>query len=163
MNNIELKAIEELNQSIIEKSELGILHFTEHLSWETGTANNISIRDFKPILVDEPCALGGRDLAPNPVELLIAGAISCFSISFEIIANQQGIKLESFDVDFDADIDLTVFFGIKEGERGMQNSIIRVRIKADASLEKLKEVLETAKSLSPVLNSLKTKPEIILL
>ncbi|MDO4536488.1 MAG: OsmC family protein [Clostridium perfringens] len=163
MNNIELNAIEELNQSIMDKPESGILHFTEHLSWQTGTANNISIRDFKPILVDEPCALGGRDLAPNPIEYLIAGAISCFSISFEILASKEGVKLESLDVDFDTDFDLAVFFGIKDGEKGIQHSTIKIKAKTDVSPEKLEELFNSAKNSSPVLNSLKTKPEIVIL
>ncbi len=162
MNNINLKAIDELNKSVIEKPESGMFHFTEHLSWKGGTSNNISIRDFN-VLVDEPEVLGGRNLAPNPVELLMAGAVSCFSITFEILASKEGIKFESLDVDIDADVDVAVFFGVKDGERGIQNSTIKIKAKTDASAEKIEELFNTAKNVSMVLNSLKVKPEITIL
>lgn len=162
MNNINLKAIDELNKSIIEKPESGMFHFTEHLSWKDGTSNKISIRDFS-VLVDEPEVLGGRNLAPNPVELLMAGAVSCFSITFEILASKEGVKFESLNVNIEADFDVAVFFGVKNGERGMQNLTLKIRAKTDASAEKIEELFNIAKSSSMVLNSLKVKSKIIIL
>jgi uncharacterized OsmC-like protein len=161
MNNISLDAINQLREGIEKDINSGAIKLNAHLDWEDGTKNNVVIRDFSPIVIDEPELLGGTNKGPNPVEYLLSGAAACFSISFEIFASQQGIKLEKVSTDIEADVDFAVFFGIKDGERGITNPTIKLHVVSSAPIEKIKEIANLALSASVVLNSLKEKVKLI--
>lgn len=160
MNNISLDAINQFKEGIEKDITSGALKLNAHLVWEDGTKNKVTIRDFSPIVIDEPELLGGTNKSPNPVEYLLTGAAACFSISFEILASQQGIKLEKVSTDIEADVDFAVFFGIKDGERGITNPTIKLQVVSSASYEKIKDIANLALSASIVLNSLKAKVEL---
>jgi uncharacterized OsmC-like protein len=59
--------------------------------------------------------------------------------------------------DIEAEVDFAVFFGIKDGERGITNPTIKLQVVSSASYEKIKEIANLALSASIVLNSLKAK------
>ncbi|AVK49350.1 osmotically inducible protein OsmC [Clostridium sp. MF28] len=160
MNNIMLDAIIQTEKTVRKDPSSGMTKFNAHLDWEDGTKNNVFIRDFSPIVIDEPDSFGGTNKGPNPVEYILAGAASCFSITFEIFASQEGIKLEKVSVDIEADLDFAVFFGIKEGERGITSPTIKLNAVTSAPIEKVKEIATLALSASVVLNSLKAKVEL---
>ncbi len=162
MNNIALDAVKQITNTIKENPSVGIKKWTAHLNWEDGTKNNVFIREFSPIIIDEPAQLGGTDKGANPVEYLLAGAVSCFAITFEVFASQEGVKLEKVDVDIEADLNVAVFLGIKEGERGIINPTIKLNAVTSAQIEKVKEIANLALSVSPVLNSLNTKIELVI-
>lgn len=157
MNNISLDAINQFGEGIEKDINSGVIKLNAHLDWEDGTKNNVVIRDFFPIVTDEPEFLGGTNKAPNPVEYLLSGAATCFSTTFEIFASQQGIKLEKVSTDIEADIDLAVFFGIKDGERGITDLTINLNVVSSAPIETIEEIANRACSASIVLNSLKAK------
>src|SRR5271154_4586100 len=48
--------------------------------------------------VDEPSALGGADLAANPVQYALASLGSCQAITYRIWAEHLGIELDSVTV-----------------------------------------------------------------
>ncbi len=157
MNNISLDAINQFGEGIEKDINSGVIKLNAHLEWEDGTKNNVTIREFSPISTDEPELLGGTNKAPNPVEYLLSGAAACFSTTFEILASQQGIKLEKVSTDIEADVDFAIFFGIKDGERRITNLTIKLNVVSSAPNEKIEEIANTACSSSIVLNSLKAK------
>lgn len=57
--------------------------------WESGLKTSISIRDFAPVIVDEPANLGGTNEGPNPLEYVLAGLSSCTSVMIALIAKEQ--------------------------------------------------------------------------
>lgn len=162
MNNIALDAVQQVVAEIKGKPELGIKRWTAHINWKDGTENNAFIRDFAPIVIDEPAQLGGTDKGPNPVEYLIASAVSCFAITFEVFTSQQGIKLEKIDAYIEADLNVAVFLGIEEGEGGILNPVIKLNAVTTAPRDKVSEIADLALSVSPVLKSLNTKVQLVL-
>ena len=56
--------------------------FTEHHQWVS----------------DEPLAMGGADMGPNPYELLLAALGSCTSMTLRMYANHKQLDLESVEV-----------------------------------------------------------------
>ena len=48
--------------------------------------------------VDEPPALGGADVAANPVQYALASLGSCQAITYRLWATQLGIELDSLTV-----------------------------------------------------------------
>jgi uncharacterized OsmC-like protein len=162
MNNINLKAVKQVTNAIKENQELGMKKWTAHLKWKDGTENTAFIRDFAPLIIDEPNQLGGTDKGANPVEHLITAVVSCFAITFEVFASQAGIRLEEVSADIEADLNVAVFLGIEEGERGILNPVIKLRAVTSASKEKVKEIANQVLTVSPVLNSLNTKVTLII-
>src|ERR1700689_4982626 len=67
--------------------------------------------------VDEPQALGGEDLAANPVQYALASLGSCQAITYRIWAEQLGISLDSVTVRVEGDLDLRGFFGTDDSIR----------------------------------------------
>lgn len=161
MNEISLDIVQQTANAIKENPNLKMRDWSAHIQWQTGVQNKVAIRDFDSFLMDEPTTLGGTDKAPNPVEYLIAAAGSCFAITFEVMASQQGIKLESVDVTIEADLNAAVFLGIEEGDGGILNPVIKLKVKAGASQEQLTEIAHTALSKSPVLNSMNKEVRLV--
>ena len=161
MNNITLDAIREFKKNVQEDSSLEILKWPASLNWKNGTENHVSVRKFSPIVIDEPTVLGGTDTAANPLEYFLTGIVGCFTANFEILASQEGIVLEKVAVDIETDLNVAVYLGIKEGERAVQNTIIKLHAVTSAPIEKVKEVANLALTISPVVNSVKTKVDLI--
>src|ERR1700721_3452730 len=67
--------------------------------------------------VDEPPALGGVDLAANPVQYALASLGSCQAITYRIWATHLGIELDALSVRVTGDLDLRGFFGVDDGGR----------------------------------------------
>ncbi|WP_431028540.1 OsmC family protein [Lysinibacillus sp. LZ02] len=154
MNEISLDIVQQTANALKENPHLKMKDWHAHIQWQTGVQNKVTIRDFDSFLMDEPETLGGTDKAPNPVEYLIGAAGSCFAITFEVMASQNGIKLESVDVKIEAELNAAVFLGIEEGDGGILNPIITLTVNADASKEQLAQIANIALLKSPVLNSL---------
>ena len=73
--------------------------------------------------VDEPEALGGSNIAANPVEYALAALGSCQAITYRVWATQLGIKLDKVEIGIDGDIDLRGFFGVDDGIRAGFNAV----------------------------------------
>lgn len=154
MNQIALDTVKQTALAIQQNPDLKMKDWSAHIEWKNGVQNTVSIRDFDSFLMDEPATLGGTDKAPNPVEYLIGAAGSCFAITFEVMASQQGIQLDRVDVTIEAGLNAAVFLGLEEGDGGILNPVIRLNAKGKASKDELKAIAETALAKSPVLNSL---------
>lgn len=162
MNNILLENFNQTLESVKKDHHAGQVSFNVHLDWDKGTKNKAVIRDFLPLTIDEPVDFGGSNEGPNPVEYLLAGAAGCFAIGFEIFASRQDVKLEQLSIDIEGNLDLATFFGFVDGERGITQPVIKLKVMADAPREKIKKIAEQALEASVVLNSLKAKVELLL-
>ncbi|WP_217587177.1 OsmC family protein [Lentibacillus saliphilus] len=155
MNGIQFEAVEQTVKAISEDPSLKMRDWHAKINWETGVKNTLQIRDFAPMVVDEPAPLGGTDEGANPVEMLIGAAGSCFAITFEVLSSQQGIELESVEVNVEAGLNAAVFLGLEEGDGGVLNPTINLTAKTSATKEQVEEIAKVALQKSPVLNSMK--------
>jgi uncharacterized OsmC-like protein len=67
--------------------------------------------------VDEPMMIGGTDVGPNPVELVLAALGTCQAITYRVWAAILGIQLDDVRFETQGDIDLNGLFGLSEGTR----------------------------------------------
>lgn len=162
MNNIQLQALEQTAKMVAENPEMKMRPWHAEVTWKDGVENKVKIRDFAPFSTDEPEILGGTDKAPNPVEMLIGAAASCFAITFEVMASQNNIELTNISIDIDAQLNAAVFLGLEEGKGGILNPVITLTAETSADKETLKKVAKTALKNSPVINSLKEEVTLLI-
>lgn len=118
----------------------------------SGLHSEVEARDFL-LTVDEPRALGGQDLGPNPVELILAAVASCQEITYRLYADRLGIDLKSVSVSVQGDIDLRGMFALDPGARpGLRGLDIRVELDSTAPKAELDRLKRTVDAHCPVLD-----------
>ena len=113
------------------------------------------VRNFAPIVVDEPPELGGQDKGANPVELVLVALGSCQEIMYAAMASMMGIKLDEVKVNLKGSLDLKGLFGmdpaIPPGYQKITYETILTSSAPEADLRKLIDAVETH---CPVLDTL---------
>jgi len=113
------------------------------------------VRDFAPIIVDEPPDLGGTDTAANPVELLLVALGTCQEIMYGAYASVMGIQLDSVKVNLRGYLDLRGLFGMDAASPpGYQKIVFETLLDSPADRDALKKLVDTVESHCPVLDTL---------
>jgi putative redox protein len=102
-------------------------------------------------------AAGGTNLAPNPVELLLAALAACIEAAFYEFAELEGIAVRSLAVDVEGMLDLRGFFMVDEGVApGFQQLKYVFTIETSESDEaKVRDLAGRVVAHCPVVDSLK--------
>lgn len=105
--------------------------------------------------VDEPRGIGGTDLGPSPVELVLAALGSCQEITYRAFATALKIPLEGVAVSVEGDIDFRGFFAIDEKIRpGFKALRVTVNLRSSASRSELDTLIAAVNRHCPVLDML---------
>jgi putative redox protein len=113
------------------------------------------VRDFAPIIVDEPPDLGGADAAANPVELLLVALGACQEIMYSAYASVMGVQLNSVKVNLRGYLDLRGLFGLDASiPPGYQKIVFETMVDSPADMETLKKLVDTVESHCPVMDTL---------
>jgi len=113
------------------------------------------VRNFHPIIIDEPPELGGKDAGMNPVELVLVALGTCQEIMYSAYASVMGVKLDSVKVSLRGDIDLKGLFSLDDiTPAGYKNISFVTNIVSDADEETLKSLIETVEKHCPVMDTL---------
>lgn len=113
------------------------------------------VRNFAPVIVDEPPELGGQDKGLNPVELLLVSLGACQEIMYAAMAAMMGIKLDEVKVNLKGALDLKGLFGMDPSiPPGYQKISFETTLKSPASEEELRMLVEAVESHCPVLDTL---------
>jgi uncharacterized OsmC-like protein len=103
--------------------------------------------------VDEPEALGGGNVAANPVEYALAALGSCQAITYRVWAAQLGIRLDKVEIAIDGDIDLRGFFGINDRIRAGFNAVrVHVNLSGPETPARYEELAAAVDAHCPVLD-----------
>jgi len=106
--------------------------------------------------VDEPPALGGTDIAANPVQYALASLGSCQAITYRLWAAQLGVTLDSITVRVEGDLDLRGLFGVDETVRpGFSAVRVEVTVTGPESAERYAELAAAVDEHCPVLDLFK--------
>ena len=170
VNGVNVTQLFETIDSIKENKEIAKFNFRAQNKWVGGTENHTTVNDFygackthtrnksHVFVKDEPQILLGNDNGANPVEYLLAGLAGCITTSLVAHASARGIKIDSVESTLEGDIDLQGLLQIdKSVNPGYQGINIFFKIESDASDEVLQELIELAKNVSPVANTV-SKP-----
>jgi uncharacterized OsmC-like protein len=154
--------------AIKEQPELGEFQFRATNRWLGGAHNRSTIRDFygagqedrsraEAFIEDagEPAILLGTDTGPNPAEFLLHALAACLTTSIVYVAAARGVELLSVESTLEGDLDVRGGLGLDESVRnGFQRIRVSFDVKARATPEKIREVVERAKARSVVFDSI---------
>jgi len=103
--------------------------------------------------VDEPPALGGADVAANPVQYALASLGSCQAITYRFWAEQLGISFDSLTVRLEGDLDIRGFFGFDDTVRpGFSAIRVDVTVTGPESDKRYAELAAAVDAHCPVLD-----------
>lgn len=106
--------------------------------------------------VDEPPALGGADVAANPVQYALASLGSCQAITYRFWAAQLGISFDKLTVRVEGDLDIRGFFGFDNTVRpGFTAVRVEVSVTGSESEERYAELAAAVDEHCPVLDLFK--------
>ena len=116
---------------------------------------SVQIRDFPPMVIDEPPELGGNDAGVNPVELILAALGTCQEIVYSAYASVMDIPLDSVQVNVKGYLDLKGLLGMDESvPAGYSQITFEALLESSADDESLRKLIDTVESHCPVLDIL---------
>lgn len=154
LNDVDIDSVASLAGKIQEKPQVADTKWSANVKWKGGFRSEASIRDFQPIVSDEPLALGGSNQGPNPVEQVIAALGNCLAVGYAANATAAGIKINDLSIDIEGDLDLHTFLGLAEGNAGYSGISVKVNIDSDASDADLDALHDKVINTSPVSHTL---------
>jgi uncharacterized OsmC-like protein len=150
LNEVDIPAVAGLAEAISAEPEKGATIWHASVAWKGAFRSEATVRDFDPILSDEPEALGGTDTAPNPVEQLLGALGNCLAVGYAANASARGIVINDLRIDLSGDLDLHSFLGLRPGHAGYDAISVDVHLDADADAGTLQELHEAVVGTSPV-------------
>lgn len=121
---------------------------------ENATKTTVKARNFS-MVIDEPPSLGGKDEGANPVEFVLAALAGCLNVMGNVLANEMGIKLNSYKINISGSLDPAFLFGkTTEGRAGYKEVVAELDVDSDADAETLAKWVEAVESRCPVSDNL---------
>jgi uncharacterized OsmC-like protein len=147
---------------------LGTFQWRATNKWQGGAHNRTTIKSFygaggedstrQPtfnIDAGEPAVLLGQDEGPNPAEFLLHALAACLTTSVVFVASARKVVLDEVSSTVEGDMDVQGALGLNDQVRNGFTSIrVKFNIKAQASPEKIQEILERAYARSAVFDSI---------
>lgn len=119
----------------------------------TGSVSSEITAGKHSFIVDEPAALAGDDVAASPVEFALGALISCQVVVYRLYAQQLGLRIDSLEVNADADLDVRGLFGIDQAVRpGFGDVRLKVKIGGPETRERYEELQAAVDTHCPVLD-----------
>jgi uncharacterized OsmC-like protein len=106
------------------------------------------------VKVDYAEAAGGSNLAPNPIELLLASFAACIESAFYEFAVHRGFTVNGLTVDVEGTIDLRGMFMVADVPAGFRDFTYTFIIDSPDDPEKLRELAGDVIRSCPVVDSL---------
>ncbi len=120
----------------------------------TPTRYDGKVRQFT-LFVDEPEELGGKDIAPNPVEYLLAAYAGCINVVIHLVAKELQITVNNISINIDGDINPDRLFGLSKSERaGFESLNVDIDLDTNASQELIDKLFEQVKDRCPLNDNL---------
>jgi uncharacterized OsmC-like protein len=164
INGVNVEELFKTVDAVKKTAAIAKFRFRAYNTWIDGGHNRTSIRNFygaggedtsrkTPFILDadEPKVLLGTDRGANPVEYVLTALAGCLTTSLVYHAAARGIAVEEVESHLEGDLDLRGFLGLSEEVRnGYENIRVTFKIKADATEEQLRELVQLAQNRSPV-------------
>ena len=116
-----------------------MVHSAQALSIQTPYRVTLSNPQGHTWYADEPLDKGGKDTAPNPMQILLSALGACTTVTLEMYANHKGIQLDHVQVDLPLN---------PEGDpaAGHNNIVRKITLKGQFTEDQHKRLLKVAES-----------------
>src|ERR671914_2845426 len=98
----------------VRESEGYVVTNRAHAQMLDRTACAIHVRDFPPLVSDEPPSRGGQDRGQSPLELLLASLCACTNVTTGRMADKLRFEYSGLDMHAEGELDT-------RGRRGLAN------------------------------------------
>ncbi len=132
-----------------------LLEVAARSQWQSGVQTHSQIRDFAPVVMDEPTVLGGDNEGPNPLEYLVASLNGCKGVMIPLIAKELDFQFSELSFDTTGLVDLRGLMGQPDISTHFQSLTFSVNIKTQESAERLQELQDAVSARCPVYNLLR--------
>ena len=95
-------------------------------------------------------AFGGEDSAPSPLYYALSGIASCNQVTGSLVAKDLGIKLGTWEVDVNAELDVAVLATGSEGNANFSEISGKIRVQTDANSEQLAKLASETERRCPI-------------
>ena len=137
------------------------LKFSVEAFADTKTKTVVKVRGFE-IIMDEPEHLGGKNLAPNPLEVMLASHAGCINVISHIVADQMKIKIEKLEIEVSGTLEIDVLFGRTQAERaGFKSIEAIIKLSCNASKDKINEWFQEVERRCPIGENLRNTTRVI--
>jgi len=144
-----------------EESNKRQINVIIHAESETPTRMKVRAGKFQ-IIIDEPSNIGGTDMGPSPVQVLLMALAGCLNVTGHEVARQKGMKLHGMKIKIDGMMNPCNFIGCSFDERaGFQT--INVTVHADfenETPEAIEAWLKETEARCPVTDNIKDSTKI---
>ncbi len=120
-----------------------------------GDSFRTDIKCSHDFIIDQPQAMGGEGLGPNPMEVFLASLPACICAIGRIIAKQKRIKLRGINVELEGDIDKDFLLGkTSKGRAGFTEIRTFISIDADLTEEEKEAFLKEITQRCPIADNI---------
>lgn len=184
MNEVAIKTLNGVNveqligtiEAVKRDPEIALFSFRSNTQWIKGGHCKTEIIGFygakqedtsriKPFVLegDEPPVLLGENHGPNAVEAVLHALASCLSVGIVYNASAMGIRIDALNLALEGQLDLHAFLGLSENVRpGYKQLKVKVKVDANAPMEKIDELFAYVQKTSPVLDIIRNPVPVIL-
>ena len=146
------KNFEDVQSAYREDGERAKVRYQSVSALVSGLRCETQTRKFK-LTIDEKETLGGTDMGPNPVELILTALGACQEITYRLYADLLGIPLDGITVEVSGDIDLCGFYAVDDETRpGYTNITADVVADSPASDDDIQRLKAAVEQHCPVLD-----------
>ena len=142
-------------ESIQANPMLSTVLYKASTEWQEDVRCSASVRDFAPMIIDEPPELAGQNAGPSPVELVLVALGTCQEIIYSAYASVMDVELTSLKVNVKGKLDLKGLFGLdKSVPAGFRSISFETLIESPTDEEAIRALIETVESHCPVMDIL---------
>jgi len=170
VNDVNITQLGETIHNVRQDPQLAAFKARAKNKWISGTFNKITIDDYYlakeeqkhkqsfQINADEPPILLGQDRGANPVEILLGALSGCMTTTLAVYSAVQDLKVESIQSEYEGDLDLQGFLGIREDVNTGYNEIrVKFKVKGDATEEQIREMVKKSPVYDTLIRPIKIK------
>lgn len=128
---------------------------TLKLGAKMGKGFRTDVKCSSEFIIDQPKAMGGEGLGPNPLEIFLSSLPACICAIGRIISNQKRLKVRGIEVEVEGDIDKAFLLGeTEEGRAGFVEIRAFVKIDADMTAEEKEAYLHEITRRCPIADNI---------
>ena len=119
--------------------------------WKGRFRTDQTVRDFG-FTIAEPEKIGGQNEGPTPMEYVIGALNGCLGVVVELVAKEQGVRIDDMEISSAGIVDQRGLFGTAEVSPHFQSIEIEINLDTDANEARLAELRDAVLKRCPVYN-----------